>query len=77
MIDGKTGSFPLDDDEDGGKEYRKIATIWAKQIDREFIVDSEEGQMKGLPGDYLVQGADGRAWPLRRSFFETDYEEIQ
>lgn len=75
MINGKVGTYPLDDLEQDCKEYRKTATVWATQMEKEFVVDTEEGSMKGLPGDYLLQGPAGEAWPCKRDIFEATYEE--
>ena len=58
------------------KEYRKIATVYAKQMDESFEVETLEGTMKGKAGDYLCVGAEGERWPIKKEIFEKTYVEV-
>lgn len=72
-VEGHIGTFYLDDFEEA-TTYRKTASVKAMQVPVEFTVATEEGIMKGLPGDYLCQGPAGELWPVRKGIFEDTYE---
>ncbi len=55
------------------KEYRKTATVMAKQMDEDFEVETLEGTMKGKAGDYLCRGPAGEEWPIKKEIFESTY----
>jgi len=62
---------------EGAKQYRKKPiTVLAKQMDRDFIVKTLEGMMKGTAGDYMVQGIKGERYPVRKDIFEETYESV-
>lgn len=54
-------------------EYRKTATVRAEQMDRPFVVQTNEGTMTGEIGDYLCVGPAGDRWPVKRHIFEATY----
>lgn len=58
------------------KEYRKIATVRAKQMNRPFDVETLEGHMTGNKGDYLCIGIEGEKWPVKKEIFEKTYTEV-
>lgn len=41
------------------KEYRKTATVKATQVHESFTVQTLEGKMSGVAGDYLCEGING------------------
>ena len=57
-----------------GREYQKIATVWACQMERSFSVVTLEGTMRGREGDYLCKGPNGELWPVKKEIFESTYE---
>ena len=59
------------------KEYRKIATVKARQMDSSFKVPTLEGTMTGNPGDYLCMGVDDELWPVKKEIFEKTYELVE
>lgn len=71
-VSGQSDWIPLA----GGKEYRKTATVRARQMSAPFVVETEEGVMTGAPGDYLCQGPAGECWPIKQAIFEATYEEV-
>lgn len=42
-----------------------------------YAVFTLEGKMKGMPGDYLVQGSLDDIWVVRKSIFEDTYEIVE
>ena len=61
----------------GWKEYRKTATVMARQMDEDFEVDTLEGTMKGKAGDYLCRAHTGEEWPVKKEIFEGSYEAVE
>lgn len=58
-------------------EYRKTATVHAKQMEVPFEVETREGVVRGEPGDYLCgPGAEGEFWPVGKDIFESTYEAL-
>lgn len=70
IIPGRRGSFYLGLD---APEYRKTATIRARQINEPFMVEAMEGDHSGKPGDWLAQGPAGELWVIDRAVFEATY----
>jgi hypothetical protein len=58
------------------KEYRKVATITAVQMMKDFAVLTLEGEVRGRAGDYLAKGVTGELYPIARKIFEKTYEEV-
>lgn len=58
------------------REYRKTATVLARQAPTAFTIETEEGTMRGEAGDYICVGPAGEAWPVKREIFEATYEEL-
>lgn len=40
-----------------------------------FIVQTEEGEMRGGPDDWLIRGVEGELYPCKASVFAATYEE--
>lgn len=59
------------------KTYRKTATVRAIKLQIEFAVTTEEGVMRGHPGDYLCEGIEGEKWPVKKEIFEKTYEMVK
>ena len=60
------------------KEWRKTATVFARQHSIPFRVHTPEGVMEGAAGDYLVtSNPPTHMWPVRREIFEATYEEVK
>jgi hypothetical protein len=61
----------------GLRKYKKTEPIWAIQADKEFTVDTLEGDdISGKKGDYLCVGVDGEMWPIDQEIFKKTYKEI-
>ena len=58
------------------KPCKKIKPAMAVQMDEDFVVDTLEGTVKGLAGDYLMLGIKGERYPCRKDIFEESYEWI-
>lgn len=60
-----------------GAEYKRVKTIFAVRMDRPFLVDTLNGPVVGLPGDYLATDDSGGLWPIKATTFERTYEPVQ
>ena len=61
----------------GAKQYlKKPVTVLAKQLDRDFMIQTANGLVKGKVGDYMVKAPSGDTWPVQKEIFETTYEEV-
>ncbi|WP_180320574.1 hypothetical protein [Alkalihalobacterium alkalinitrilicum] len=59
-------------------KYRKIpVTVEAVKITRTITIETSEGAVKGLPGDYLITEANGDQYPIRADIFEATYERVK
>lgn len=60
------------------KKYRKKpVVILAKQMQEEFTVNTLEGKMHGMAGDYLIEGVEGERYPCAKRIFEKTYDEVK
>ncbi len=60
---------------DDWKCYRKRPVIiQARQMDREFWVETLEGTMHGNAGDWLIKGINGEFYPCKPDIFDKTYE---
>lgn len=60
------------------REYRKTATVFARQHPIPFAVHTPEGVMEGEAGDYLVtSNPPTHMWPVRREIFEATYRPVE
>jgi len=57
--------------------YQNGAVIEAKQMKRNFVVQTIEGTMKGQAGDYLIIGVRGERYPCAKEIFEETYDEVK
>jgi hypothetical protein len=58
------------------KRYRKKTFITAVQMDKDFVVLTLEGTVKGKAGDWLAKGVKGELYPINKEIFEQTYEEV-
>ena len=63
-------TVPLTEDVVGWNTYRKVAPVFARQMDKPFRVTTKEGPVEGKAGDYLCLGVENEAWPVDRDIFE-------
>lgn len=40
------------------------------------IVQTLEGDMRGMPGDWIIRGVSGEYYPCKPGIFEATYEEV-
>lgn len=59
------------------KYVKKPVVVEAYQTDTELIIHTLEGDMKALPGDYIITGVHGEQYPCKPDIFEETYEEIK
>jgi len=59
------------------KYIKRPIPIEAYQTDREMIIHTLEGDMKAMPGDYIVTGVNGEQYPVKKEIFEKTYEEAE
>ena len=59
------------------KYIKKPVTIEAYQTDKELIIHTLEGDMKAMPGDYIITGVHGEQYPCKPDIFKETYEEIK
>ena len=52
--------------------------IWAQTAVREcgdhFEIDTREGTLKGVPGDWIARGIEGEVYPIGADIFAKTYE---
>jgi hypothetical protein len=53
---------------------KKPITVHAAQMDEDFAVETLEGVLSGKKGDYLMRGAQGEFYPIKKEIFETTYD---
>ncbi|MFS0861094.1 hypothetical protein [Fredinandcohnia sp. 179-A 10B2 NHS] len=59
------------------KYRKKPVVVEAVKLTRPITIETSNGTMKGLPGDYLVTDTNGEQYPCDRDQFESEYELIQ
>lgn len=64
-----------------GAEFRNYVKrqiiIQAREMKKDFVVSTLEGQMQGKAGDYLIIGIKGELYPCRRDIFEETYNWVE
>ena len=53
---------------------KKPVVITAWQTDVEIIIHTLEGDMKAMPGDYIITGVKGEQYPCKPDIFEATYD---
>jgi hypothetical protein len=59
------------------KYYKKkpiVITAWQTNV--ELTIHTLEGDMKAMPGDYIIRGIKGEQYPCKPDIFEATYEEV-
>ena len=69
-------------DGDDLHNYRQI-TDWLLLHETDFRVDYKSlilptlvGDMRAMPGDYIIKGINGEFYPCKPDIFEATYEEV-
>ena len=65
--------FGKDDEVSGMYPCQKSGVVHALLMPSEFQVETLEGTMTGLAGDYLMRGVEGELYPCAASVFEKSY----
>lgn len=59
------------------KKFRKKPIIIeAYQTDKELIIQTPEGCLRAMPGDWIITGVEGEQYPCKPDVFEKTYEPI-
>jgi predicted amidohydrolase len=58
------------------KYVKNPVVIEAYQTDEEMIIHTLEGDLKAMPGDYIITGIEDEQYPCKPDIFEKTYEEI-
>lgn len=59
-------------------KYReKPVTIDAYQTDKKVIVETLEGPLYAVPGDYIITGVSGEKYPCKPDIFKKTYEPVE
>lgn len=65
----------IGNERNGFSDYtKKPVTIQAKQMDKDFEVETLEGTMQGHKGDYLVIGIHGEQYAVKEEIFGKTYQ---
>lgn len=59
------------------KYIKKPVIIEAYQTDTEVTIHTLEGDMKAMPGDYIITGIRGEQYPCKPDIFEETYDEYK
>lgn len=59
------------------KYIKKPVVVEAYQTDKELIIHTLEGDMKAMPGDYIITGVNGEQYPCKPDIFHKTYEEVE
>ena len=59
------------------KYRKKPIIVEAVKLTRPITIETSNGSMKGLPGDYLITDKDGEQYPCDRDQFEAEYEPVK
>ncbi|WP_421383696.1 hypothetical protein ACOJQI_03720 [Bacillus salacetis] len=59
------------------KYRKKPIVVEAVKLTRSITIETSNGTMKGLPGDYLITDKDGEHYPCDRDQFEAEYELVK
>lgn len=57
------------------KYVKKPVVVDAYQTDHEETIHTLEGDMKAMPGDYIITGINGEQYPCKPDIFLLTYSE--
>jgi len=78
VFDGTIACKEIKEEEfEGFKKYRKKTLIRAKQMHKDFMVKTLEGNMSAKAGDYLAIGIEGELYPIQKEIFVKTYELVE
>ena len=58
-------------------KYRKTALVEAEQATEDGSIETAEGTMTYVAGDYICTGIQGERWPVKKDIFEATYEIVE
>lgn len=59
------------------KYIKKPIVIEAYQTPVELTIHTLEGDMKAMPGDFIITGVHGEQYPCKPDIFNETYEEVK
>lgn len=59
------------------KYRKKPIVVEAVKLTRSITIETSNGTLKGLPGDYLITDKNGEQYPYDRDRFEAEYELVK
>lgn len=60
------------------KKFRKKPVeVTAWQTEQEMYIDTLEGKMHAVPGDWIITGVHGEQYPCKPDIFEETYEPVE
>lgn len=71
-------------EEDVAKYYPMVTdlasattALGVEEREDRFFISTLEGSMTVKDGDYILKGIEGEFYPLKKEFFEKNYEEVE
>ena len=58
------------------KFVKKPVVIEAYQTDKELIIQTLEGPLRAVPGDWIITGVRGEQYPCKPDVFEQTYSPV-
>lgn len=59
------------------KYIKKPVIVEAYQTDIEITIHTLEGDMRAMPGDYIITGVRGEQYPCKPDIFKETYDELK
>lgn len=61
---------------DNGCDDVELVMTADEDVRTYFIVSTLEGDMRGVPGDWIIRGVQGEFYPCKPDIFEQTYERV-
>jgi hypothetical protein len=55
----------------------KVTDLSIITYDTHCIIETLEGEMQGLKGDFIIKGVKGEVYPCKPDIFEATYEPVE
>ena len=58
-------------------QHGLIVQTFGREPGGVILINTLEGVMKAMPGDYIIKGVQGEVYPCKPDIFEATYEKVE
>lgn len=57
--------------------FMRVSRLIGSDTDNGIVIKTLEGDMRAVPGDWIIKGVNGEFYPVKDDIFQKTYEKVE